>query len=347
MSSGLSMIITQTPFRISFFGGGTDYPRWFLNHGGSTIVTTINKYCYIGCRTQSESPVSSQTADPRSAAVSTLLKKFGLENDVEISHRGDLPTGAGMGSSSALTVGLLKAIHCRLGMPISKRALAKAAISFEQNLMGQSVGSQDQISTAYGGLNQIVFSNVGDFSVSPIFLSPERKRNFEKHLLLFFTGRQRDSAVFAKLQIENLEKKASVLFEMQAIANEALSLLNDEARPMESLGKMLHASWSLKRTLAGSISTPEIDAIYTRGLAAGATGGKLLGAGGGGFFLFFAEPSIHERIKGALRELIHVPFRFETAGCQLYRGPSHSLFSRTEEYPRKSAEVGQERQVGA
>lgn len=323
------MIITRTPFRISFFGGGTDYPQWFKDHEGSVLSTTIDKYCYISCR---ELPpffehkhriVYSKIENVKSVqaimhpSVRACLGYIGDERGYEIHHDGDLPARSGLGSSSSFTVGLLNALYGMKGKMSSKELLAKDAIHVEQELIGENVGCQDQIAAAFGGLNKVQFNRSGSFSVDPLILPSARRDELNDHLMLFFTGLSRIASTVAGAQINNLDRRQSELSAMHSMVDEAISLLQSSTESISSLGRLLHESWMLKRTLSDRVTTSEIDAIYQSAIKAGADGGKLLGAGGGGFLLIFAAPEKQARIKQTLSNLAHVPFRFEDSGSRV------------------------------
>jgi len=322
------MIITRTPFRISFFGGGTDYPKWYQEHGGVVLATTIDKYCYISCRYLPPffehnyrivySKIENVKAIPEieHPAVRTVLDYMGCDLGLEVHHDGDLPARSGLGSSSSFTVGLLNALMALNGKRISNDELARKAIHVEQDLIKENVGSQDQISAAYGGFNRIEFLRDGSFKVDPIILGHERLEEFQSHLMLFFTGFSRFASEIAKSQIDNMKSRAAELHLMKEMAYEAIATLQSNS-PIEEIGRMLDENWKYKRSLSDKVSTSEIDQIYSIAKKSGAIGGKLLGAGGGGFMVFFVKPEIQEKVKEALRHLIYVPFRFENSGSRV------------------------------
>jgi D-glycero-alpha-D-manno-heptose-7-phosphate kinase len=322
------MIITRTPFRISFFGGGTDYPKWFQEHGGVVVATTIDKYCYISCRYLPQffdhkyRIVYSRIENVRHIdeiehpAVQAVLRYMHCDAGLEIHHDGDLPARSGLGSSSSFTVGLLNALMALRGRYISNEDLAKEAIHVEQDLIKENVGSQDQISAAYGGLNRIEFLRDGSFRVNPIILHQERLAEFQDHLMLFFTGLSRIASDVAKSKIENIKARTAELKQMKEIAHESINLLQSKS-PLEEIGQLLDQSWQYKRSLSDKVSNSDIDQIYVAAMKAGATGGKLLGAGGGGFMLFFVKPELQGKVREALKHLVHVPFRFENSGSRV------------------------------
>jgi D-glycero-alpha-D-manno-heptose-7-phosphate kinase len=323
------MIITRTPFRISFFGGGTDYPPWFRNHGGAVLATTIDKYCYINCRRlppffeHKHRVVYSRienvlTIDEiEHPAVRAVLNWAKVEEGVEVHHDGDLPARSGLGSSSSFTVGLVNALYALRGQMVSKDVLAQNAIHIEQDLIGENVGSQDQVSAAYGGFNRIEFHRNSSFDVSPIVLRSDRPHELHSHLMLCFTGLSRIASEVAKSKIDNLEKRRDELNSIRQMVDEATSILQDPDRPIVEFGRLLNESWQYKRRLSDRVSTPFIDEIYEAAMAAGAIGGKILGAGGGGFLLLFAAPDRHAAIRERLAKLVHVPFNFENSGSRV------------------------------
>ena len=323
------MIITRTPFRVSFFGGGTDYPAWFRQHGGAVLVTSIDKYCYISLRClppffrHKHRIVYSNVENVQSVdeiqhpAVREALRWSGVDKGLEIHHDGDLPARSGLGSSSSFTVGLLHALQALKGMQVSKEELAGLAIHIEQDLIKEHVGSQDQVSVTHGGFNRIEFYRNGHYSLEPVILPDGRFTELQDHLMLFFTGFSRIAAEVAKSKIDNLSKREDQLKEMRAMVDEAIGILRDPATPLREFGRLLHEAWRRKRTLSDQVSSTEIDAIYQTAMDAGALGGKLLGAGGGGFMVVFAEPSRQSAIRERLNRLIHVPFHFEDSGSRI------------------------------
>jgi D-glycero-alpha-D-manno-heptose-7-phosphate kinase len=323
------MIITRTPFRISFFGGGTDYPAWFREHGGVVLATTIDKYCYITCRrlppffthkhriVYSRIETVAATEDIEHPSVKACLQWANVNGGLEIHHDGDLPARSGLGSSSSFTVGLLNALVAADGKMISKEDLARHAIHVEQELIGESVGSQDQISAAYGGFNRIQFNRNGSFDITPVILSATRRNELSDHLMLCFTGVSRIASEVAKTKIANIKNRQSELTRMGEMVDEAIDILQDQHRPIEDFGRLLDSSWQQKRRLSDQVSSPEIDALYQEAMAAGAVGGKILGAGGGGFLLLFAKPEHQAAIRQRLSGLVHVPFTFDDSGSRV------------------------------
>ncbi len=323
------MIITRTPFRMSFFGGGTDYPAWYAEHGGAVLATSINKYCYITCRylppffehkhriVHSLIENVQHVDEIKHPAVRAILGWAGCERGLEIHHDGDLPARSGLGSSSSFTVGLVHALATMEGRYASKEALAKDAIHIEQHVIGENVGSQDQVSAAYGGFNRIDFHRNGSFSTAPVVLRPERLADFQNHLMLCFTGFSRIASEVAKSQIDNFSKRESQLIRMREMVEEAILVLQDERLPITEIGKLMHEGWLLKRSLSDKVSTDAIDFLYEEALRAGASGGKIMGAGGGGFLLLVVRPELQDQVRERLKHLIHVPFQFEDSGSRV------------------------------
>ena len=323
------MIISRTPFRLSLFGGGTDYPKWYRQHGGAVLGTTINKYCYITVRelppffehkhriVYSRIELVREIDDIIHPAVRAVLKEHPMPNGIEIHHDGDLPARSGLGSSSSFTVGLLNALFALRGQMSSKRRLADETLRIEQEVIGEAVGSQDQIWAAYGGLGRINFNTDGSYDVEPVIMADARKRELEESLLLCFTGISRYSVEVAKDKIANLEAKQNQLRTMRQMVDEAEAILKSPKRPLAEIGKLLHDSWMLKRELAGSITTNLIDEIYDGAMSAGALGGKVLGAGGGGFMAFFVPPEKRAAVCERLNKLIQVPFKIGSPGSRV------------------------------
>jgi D-glycero-alpha-D-manno-heptose-7-phosphate kinase len=323
------MIISRTPFRVSFFGGGTDYAGWFREHGGSVLATTIDKYCYISVRelppffdhrfrvVYSIVENVKEVSEIEHPAVRAVLESVGVTTGLEIHHDGDLPARSGLGSSSAFTVGLLNAIHALGGRHVSKEALASQAIHVEQVLLKEPVGFQDQISAAFGGFNQVDFRQDGTYEVTPIILPRERVEELQNHLMLVFTGISRTSAHVAKSVVTNLKNNTSELCALQQMVKKAVAILSSASTDITDFGRLLHASWVLKRRLSDRITNGMVDSLYETAMGSGAVGGKLLGAGGGGFMLLFVAPEQRRRVQDALRGLIVVPVRFENSGCRI------------------------------
>lgn len=326
------MIITKTPFRMSFFGGGTDIPSFFNEHEGAVISTTFDKFCYVNVRHM----------PPFHPYISELVhNKFERVNDIEdiehplirecmrlhdiheirLTYEGDLPARTGLGTSSTFAVGMLNAFCALKGKMMSKSQLAHEAIHVERDILQEHGGWQDQVAAAFGGLNRIDFKD-GDFSVHPIIISPERKKELDENLMLFYTGVQRFSS---EIQADTFAKpidKTKQLLDMLTLVDEAEKILCDKNTPLAEFGKLLDATWKLKRGTGTKVSNSSIDELYIRAINEGAIGGKLLGAGGGGFLLFYCEKDQQANLKKALGKLMLVPFNFENEGTQiLYYNP--------------------------
>lgn len=344
-----AMIITRTPFRVSFFGGGTDYPVWYREHGGAVLAAAIDKYCYLSCRhlppffehrsrvIYSKIENVSRHEDIQHPSVRACLQHLGIEDGVEIHHDADLPARTGLGTSSSFTVGLLHALHGLRGRLCDPRGLAEEAIHVEQDLLRENVGAQDQVLAAWGGFNLVRFHSHGAIEVTPVMASAERLRHLQDQLLLCFTGFSRTASEIARHQIAATPKRAAELAEMRALVDEAYAVISGERRSLQEFGRLLDQTWRLKRRLTEQISTSSIDAIYDRGLAAGALGGKLLGAGGGGFLLFFVPLECQAGFRAAMQDLLWVPFRFSSSGTQVvYYQPSEPF---TADLTRQRAKV--------
>lgn len=327
------MIITRTPFRISFFGGGTDYPTWYEKNGGAVLSTSIDKYCYITCRklppffnhksrvVWSKIEVVKNHDEIQHPAVRGALKFLKIDNGLEIHHNGDLPARSGLGSSSSFSVGLLHALYALRGQMKTKKQLALDAIHLEQNILKENVGSQDQVAAAFGGLNKIEFSGAHKINVNPISLSPEKLNSLQDHFIFFFTGITRIASNIAAEQIRKTKDRSQELNKMRKMVEEGLHILRSNTS-LDDFGKLLNETWQIKRSLTSKISNPQIDELYDTGIKAGALGGKLIGAGGGGFIIFFARPENQPKIKEKLNKLLQVPFKFENEGSQIiYYGP--------------------------
>jgi D-glycero-alpha-D-manno-heptose-7-phosphate kinase len=323
------LIISRTPFRISLFGGGTDYPSWYLDQGGAVIGTAIDKYCYISVRelppffeyrhrvAYSRIELANSAAEIEHPAVRAVLGEFEDGRGFAIHHDGDLPARSGLGSSSSFTVGLLNALHAAAGRMAGKGELAREALRIEQTVLREAVGSQDQIWAAFGGINRIDFHTDGGFDVQPLRLQPARKSALDGSLLLFFTGLSRVAAEVASKKIANLGARARQLKRMRAMVDEAQEILLDPGRDLYELGALLRESWALKRELADAVSNSRIDEIHAAGMEAGAAGGKLLGAGGGGFMLFLVAPERQAAVIERLKPLVPVSVRTGAPGSRI------------------------------
>ena len=322
------MIITRTPYRISLFGGGTDYPGWYREHGGEVLAMGINKYCYLTCRflppffehririVYSRIESCNRIEEIEHPAVKAVLQFLKLERGVEIHHDGDLPARSGMGSSSSFTVGLINGLNALQGRFTGKKQLTMDSIHVEQHLLKENVGSQDQVMAAHGGFNHVVFHPSEEISVRPVILPQERTRELMSHLLLFYTGIKRTASQVAGSYVDSLDQKRRQLRVLKGMVAEALSILSGggDLRPF---GELLHEAWLVKRSLGAKVSNPEVDGLYESARTAGALGGKLTGAGGGGFLLVFAPPATHPQVKQALQHLVCVPFNIDASGSQV------------------------------
>jgi len=323
------MIISRTPYRISFFGGGTDYPAWYREHGGGAVLAaSIDKYVYLTCRhlppffeyryrvvwSRIENCMAlDEVVHP---AVKGVLRHLGIDRGVEVHYQGDLPARSGMGSSSSFTVGLLHALYALQGQMPSKRRLALESIHVEQDIIRENVGSQDQVSAAYGGLNRIDFLQNGEISVKPVTISRDRLAELQSHLMLFFTGISRTAATVAESYTREIEKRKRQLRILRDMVDDGISILA-EGRDIALFGELLHESWEAKRSLSDQVSSSEVDDLYREARAAGASGGKLTGAGGGGFMLLFVPPARRKAVRERFSRLLHVPFELEFSGSQI------------------------------
>jgi len=324
------MVITKTPFRISFFGGGTDYPAWFSQEGGAVLSATIDKYCHLSIRflppffenrhrfVWSKIELVDSLSSVQHPALRQILPALGFDDSrgLEIHHQGDLPARSGIGSSSSFVVGLIKAGLALQGRHISKKALAEKAIWLEQTIMGENVGCQDQIAAAYGGLNYIEFKRDGAFFVEPLPLSPGRKTELQNSLLLIYTGMDRVASEVAGDVIRGVQKNKEVLRRLRKNVDEGIKILTGDS-DLSAFGRLLDKSWVDKVKLSSKVCTPLIKEIYNQGMASGALGGKLLGAGSAGFMMFFVP---HQRQTSFLRKMkrfLVVPFKFDNSGASI------------------------------
>ncbi len=323
------MIISRTPYRISFFGGGTDYPVWYRENEGAVLATTIDKYCYITCRylppffehkhrvVYSKNETVKEISEIEHPSARATLQFMNIQDGVEIHHDGDLPARTGLGSSSSFTVGLLHSLYALKGIMPTKTQLAQDAINIEQNMLKENVGSQDQVLAAFGGFNKILFKPDDTFHINPIIIDSSRLQQLQDHLVFCFTGFSRYASEVAKSQIENTSNRRHELWIIRQMVDEAIAILNNSKRDITEFGALLHESWKLKKSLSDKITTPQIDAIYDTARTSGAIGGKLIGAGGGGFMLIFAKPEDQPKIKENLKGVLLVPFQFESNGSQI------------------------------
>ena len=330
------MIITKTPFRMSFFGGGTDIKEFFDEYGGAVLSTTFDKYCYVTVRhlprffdyrnqlTYSKIERVGKTDEIEHPMVREAMKMLDM-HELVITYDADLPARTGLGTSSSFAVGLLNAFYALKGKYAGKKKLADEAIYLERTLCKEAGGLQDQIAASYGGLNRIDFTAEG-FNVSPIIVSPSRKEALNKNLMLFFTGFSRLSTVIQEDTKDHIKEKRKQLIEMKELVNEAEKILIDKTGDLDEFGKLLDYTWKLKRQTGRKISTETIDDIYIKAIDAGAIGGKLLGAGGGWFLLFYVPQDYQRSVKNKLQDLLYVPFEFENGGTDI-------IYYSPEEYP--------------
>ncbi|MEI7924420.1 MAG: kinase [Planctomycetota bacterium] len=349
------MIISRTPYRISFFGGGTDYPSWYLDHGGAVLAATIDKYCYLTCRflppffehryriVYSKIEMVNHVEDIIHPSVRETLKFLGIERGIELHHDGDLPARSGMGSSSAFTVGLLHALHSLQGRMVSKHQLAMEAIHIEQTVLSETVGSQDQVMAAYGGLDHVRFLQSGDVVVRPLIMNRSRINLLNDHLMLFYTGIKRTASEVASSYVDDIGSRRRQLRILSDLVDEGVETLcgtNDLSR----FGELLNEAWQAKRSFSPMVSSSYIDQLYAKAISAGAQGGKLLGAGGGGFMLFFVPPEYQANVAQQLAGLIQVSFRFEFSGSQIaYYNPG--LDYSNEDRIRQNATIDEFREL--
>lgn len=320
------MVITQTPFRMSFFGGGTDFEEFYREHGGAVISATFDKYCYVNVRHlprffdyQTELSYSriekvNSTDEIMHPAIREAMKYVDM-HELRLTYEADLPARSGLGTSSSFAVGMLNAFYALKGKYADKKKLADDAIYLERVLCKEAGGIQDQIAASYGGLNRIEFHADG-YNVRPVIISPQRKAELNGNLMLYFTGFSRFSSDIQDSTRRVLKKKEAELLEMLALVDEAEKILVSKSL-LKEFGKLMDYSWKLKRGLTKQISTDTIDHLYEKAKQAGADGGKLLGAGGGGFLLLYVEPDRQAAVGQALKELLHIPFRFENDGAKI------------------------------
>ena len=328
------MIITKTPFRMSFFGGGTDMKEFFTKYGGAVLSTTFDKYCYVNvrhlprffdystelCYSRTERVTSIE--DIRHPAIRNAMKMLDM-HEIRLTYEADLPARSGLGTSSSFVVGMLNAFYALKGKYADKGRLAEEAIYLERVLCNEMGGWQDQIAAAYGGLNRISFHADG-YEVRPVIISPERKRRLNDNILLFFTGFTRFSSEVQEANAKGRVDNTSQLKEMLSLVDDAENILTDNKADLDEFGRLLDHTWKLKRQTGGAITTDGIDTLYKKGIDAGALGGKLLGAGGGGFLIFYAPSERREKVIEAMEGLLHVPFEFEDSGTRvIYYSPEN------------------------
>lgn len=326
------MIITKTPFRMSFFGGGTDMESFFKENGGSVLSTTFDKYCYVNVRhlprffdystelsySKTERVTSIDAIEH--PAIRNAMKMLDM-HEIRLTYEADLPARSGLGTSSSFAVGMLNAFYALKGKYASKKQLADEAIYLERVLCNEAGGWQDQIAASFGGFNRIDFNSDG-YTVQPVIVSPERKQQLNNNLMMFFTGFTRFSSEIQKANKLDDESKTKQLKQMLTLVDEAESILTDQSKDLDDFGRLLDVTWKLKRQTGKSVSTSNIDNLYDKGISAGALGGKLLGAGGGGFLVFYVTPEKQAAVKEAMKDLLYIPFKFEDSGTQvIYYGP--------------------------
>lgn len=321
------MIITKTPFRMSFFGGGTDIPEFFRENGGAVISTTFDKYCYVTVRhlpqffdfkthiTYSKMEYANTTEEIEHPAIRNAMEYLDM-HELRLTYDADLPARSGLGTSSSFAVGMLNAFYALKGEYADKKKLADDAIYLERELCKEVGGWQDQIAASFGGFNRISFNTDG-YKVFPIIISPERKKQLNDNLLMYFTGFTRFSSEIQKANLVAADEKITQLKEMYSLVDEAERVLTDKERDLNDFGRLFDETWKLKRQIGSKISTESIDVLYQKAINAGALGGKLLGAGGGGFLVFYVQPEKRMAVQEAMKELLHVPFMFEDGGTRV------------------------------
>lgn len=322
------MIITKTPFRMSFFGGGTDMESFFREYGGAVLSTTFDKYCYVNVRhlprffdwknelsySKTERVVDIDNIEH--PAIREAMKMLDMR-EIRLMYEADLPARSGLGTSSSFAVGMLNAFYCLKGKYADKKKLADEAIYLERELCQEAGGWQDQIAAAFGGMNRIEFNKDGTYDVRPIIIHPDRKKQLNNNLLMFFTGFTRLSSEMQKVNAIGYAEKIKQLQQMYSLVDDAEAVLEDKHSDIDDFGRLLDKTWRLKRQTGRAITTNGIDALYEKGITAGALGGKLLGAGGGGFLVFYVQPEKRESVMQAMKDLLYVPFCFEDSGTQV------------------------------
>ena len=322
------MIITKTPFRMSFFGGGTDMESFFREYGGAVLSTTFDKYCYVNVRhlprffdyttelSYSKTERVTSVEDIQHPAVRNAMKMLNM-HEIRLTYEADLPARSGLGTSSSFAVGMLNAFYCLKGKYADKKKLADEAIYLERELCAEAGGWQDQIAASFGGMNRIEFNKDGTYDVRPIIIHPDRKRRLNDNLLMFFPGFTRFSSDMQKANKSGYDEKIKQLQEMYSLVDDAEAVLEDKKNDLDDFGRLLDKTWRLKRQTGGAITTNSIDALYEKGIEAGALGGKLLGAGGGGFLVFYVQPEKRNSVTEAMKDLLYVPFKFEDGGTKV------------------------------
>ena len=322
------MIITKTPFRMSFFGGGTDMENYFRENGGAVLSTTFDKYCYVNVRhlprffdysTEISYSKTERVTDVEAIqhpAVRNAMKMLDM-HEIRLTYEADLPARSGLGTSSSFAVGMLNAFYALKGKYADKKKLADEAIYLERVLCQEAGGWQDQIAASFGGFNRINFNEDG-YEVLPVIISPERKKQLNDNLMMFFTGFTRFSSDVQKANSSSSPKdKNAMLKEMYSLVDDAEKVLTEKGADLDDFGRLLDHTWKLKRQTGSAVSTNSIDGLYARGIEAGALGGKLLGAGGGGFLVFYVQPEYQENVRKAMSDLMYIPFEFENGGTRV------------------------------
>lgn len=334
------MIITKTPFRMSFFGGGTDMEDFFRQHGGAVLSTTFDKYCYVNVRhlprffawsseiSYSKTEKVMNTEDIRHPAIRNAMKMLDM-HEIRLTYEADLPARSGLGTSSSFAVGMLNAFYALKGKYADKKKLADEAIYLERVLCQEAGGWQDQIAASFGGFNRINFSADG-YEVLPVIISPDRKKQLNDNLMMFFTGFTRFSSEMQKANNVTAKDKTTQLLEMYTMVDEAEKVLTDGVANLDEFGRLLDHTWRLKKQTGAKISTDSIDCLYEKGIKAGALGGKLLGAGGGGFLVFYVQPEKQVSVRSAMQDLMYIPFKFENSGTRVIHYTPETYEPRTE-----------------
>lgn len=337
------MIITKTPFRMSFFGGGTDMEDFFKEFGGAVLSTTFDKYCYVNVRhlprffdyttelSYSKTERVKNTEDIQHPAIRNAMKMLDM-HEIRLTYEADLPARSGLGTSSSFAVGMLNAFYCLKGKYADKKKLADEAIYLERILCDEAGGWQDQIAASFGGMNRIDFNKEGCYDVRPIIIHPNRKKQLNENLLMFFTGFTRFSHDMQKINTLGYAEKVKQLQQMHALVDDAEKVLENKHSDLDDFGRLLDATWQLKRQTGKAITTDSIDELYERGIQAGALGGKLLGAGGGGFLVFYVQPEKKKSVMEEMKDLLFVPFQFEDSGTQVIHYTPENYNPRKEEY---------------
>lgn len=322
------MIITKTPFRMSFFGGGTDMESFFREFGGAVISTTFDKYCYVNVRhlprffdyttelSYSKTERVTDVNNIQHPAVRNAMRMLDM-HEIRLTYEADLPARSGLGTSSSFAVGMINAFYCLKGKYVDKKRLADEAIYLERELCKEAGGWQDQIAASFGGMNRIEFNKDGTYDVKPIIIHPDRKKQLNDNLCMFFTGFTRLSSDVQKANATGYAEKIKQLQQMYALVDDAERILEDKYSDLDDFGRLLDITWRLKRQTGGAITTDGIDSLYEKGIAAGALGGKLLGAGGGGFLIYYVQPDKKKALMNAMSNLLYVPFAFEDGGTQV------------------------------